>query len=73
MEQQHELRNGIVSASESNVSTTDAVESDRALDIVYRRRDWHHLSHSLHNYIGIFQSVSGNGANEPAPFRNFFK
>jgi hypothetical protein len=73
MEQQHELRNGIVSALESSVSTTDALESDRAPYIVYRRPDWLHLSHSLHNYIGIFQSVPGNGANDPASFRNFFE
>src|SRR6266516_2145480 len=40
MEQQHELRNGIVSALESSVSTTDALVSNRAPYIVYRRRDW---------------------------------
>ena len=73
MEQQRELRNGIVSALESSVSTMVALESNRALYIVYRRRDWHDFAHSLHDYIGIFQSMSGNGANNPASFRNFFE
>ncbi len=73
MEQPHELRNGMVSALESSVSTTDALESNRTPYIIYPRRDRPHLSHSLHNYIGIFQSVSGNGANDPASFRNFFE
>ena len=73
MEQQRELRNGIVSALESSMSTMVALESDRAPYIVYRRRDWLHLPHSLHDYIGIFQSMSGNGANNPPSFRNFFE
>jgi hypothetical protein len=28
------------------------------------------FSHPLYNYVGIFQSVPGNRANNPAPFRN---
>ena len=73
MEQQRELRNGIVSALESSVSTMVALESNRVLYIVYRRRDWHDFAHSLHDYIGIFQSMSSDRANNLALLRNLLK
>jgi hypothetical protein len=73
MEQQRELRNGIVSALEWSVSTADALKPNRTLNIVRSRRDGFQLSHSVHNHIGILQSVSRDGANNPASFRNIFE
>ena len=37
------------------------------------RGDGFQFSDPLHDYIGIFQSVAGNRANNPATFRNFFE
>jgi hypothetical protein len=43
-------------------STSDGIQS---------RGDGFQFSHAPHYHIGIFQSVTGNRANNPAPFRNF--
>jgi len=73
MKQESKIRNGIVSAWESSVSTKAALEVDRALHIVHGRRDRFQLSHALHNYVGVLQAVSGDCANNPALFRDFFE
>ena len=73
MKQESEIRNAVVSAWESSVSTAAALKVDRALHIVHGRRDRFQLSHALHNYVGVLQAVSGDCANNPALFRDFFE
>ena len=73
MKQESEIRNAVVSAWESSVSTAAALKVDRPLHIVHGRRDRFQLSHALHNYVGILQAVSGHRANNPALFRDFFE
>ena len=73
MKQESEIRNGIVSACEARVSNADPLEADRALHTGHGRRDRFQLSHALHNYVGVLQAVSGDCANNPALFRDFFE
>jgi hypothetical protein len=50
-----------------------ALQSNRAAHIAYRCGDRLQFSHSLKNRIRIFQSVSGDRANNPAAFRDFLE
>src|SRR6266567_3088270 len=60
MKQESEIRNGIVSAWESSVSEASVLETNCKLHILHGSRDRFNLSHALHNYVGIFQPMSGS-------------
>src|SRR5213592_146504 len=74
MKQESEIRNGIVvSAWESRVSKASVLETNCVLHIIHGRRDRFHLSDALHNYVGIFQPMSGYGANNSIFLRKLFE
>src|SRR4029077_9933858 len=50
-----------------------ALQLDCASHIRYRRGDRLQFVHSPDNHIGVFQSVSSDGANDPAGFPNFLE
>jgi hypothetical protein len=52
-------------------SQRQRLEFNSPSDGIQSRGDGFQFFHALHDYVGIFQSVPGNRANNPAPFRNF--